>query len=48
MKIALKRALDAFYAELDMISLNELVDGNTGLEHLFDLEQILRMSCEHA
>jgi len=48
LKVALKRALDAFYAELDMISLNELVDGNTGLEHLFDLEQILRTSCEHA
>ena len=48
LKVALMRALDAFYAELDMITLDELVDGNTGLEHLFDLERLLATSCEHA
>ncbi|MBI1417526.1 MAG: Rrf2 family transcriptional regulator [Limimaricola sp.] len=29
------RALDAFYAELDRVTLQDLVDGNTGLARLF-------------
>lgn len=48
LKIALARALDAFYAELDLVTLADLVDGNTGLEHLFDLDRLDLMSCERA
>ncbi|MFT4619990.1 MAG: Rrf2 family nitric oxide-sensitive transcriptional repressor [Dinoroseobacter sp.] len=35
LKPALSRALEAFYTELDRVTLEDLVAGNTGLEQLF-------------
>ncbi|WP_368184304.1 Rrf2 family transcriptional regulator [Aestuariibius sp. HNIBRBA575] len=35
---ALSRALNAFYAELDQVTLSELVEGNTGLERILQFE----------
>ncbi len=45
---ALTRALDAFYRELDDITLDELITGNTGLFSLFDLDVINFPTCSQA
>lgn len=39
------RALDAFYHELDMITLSDLVKGNCGLSAILDLAPQLSSSC---
>ncbi len=42
----LQRALEAFYHELDMVTLADLVRGNCGLETLLDLYPQGRGGCE--
>ncbi|AMY69267.1 RrF2 family transcriptional regulator [Frigidibacter mobilis] len=39
------RALEAFYHELDMVTLADLVKGNCGLNTLLEVPQILRRDC---
>ena len=43
------RAVDAFYHELDMVTLEDLVKGNCGLSTLLDMAPQIAMPCnEHA
>ncbi|SUZ30290.1 HTH-type transcriptional repressor NsrR [Roseibaca ekhonensis] len=44
----LTRALDAFYHELDMITLRDLVRGNCGLHELLDMAPQAPANCETA
>ena len=41
----LERALDAFYAEMDRVSLQDLVQGNCGLDALLTLRDAGAFSC---
>lgn len=45
---ALKRAVEAFYASLDKISLADLVEGNTDLENILNLpsNKVLPVMCD--
>ena len=40
------RAVEAFYHELDMVTLKDLVKGNCGLETLLDLRSTLQTRCK--
>ncbi len=42
---AISRAVEAFYRELDAISLEDLVKGNCGLEALMEVGQMPRLMC---
>lgn len=42
------RAVEAFYHELDMVTLADLVKGNCGLTALLDMHQNLRTGCPDA
>lgn len=44
----LERALEAFFHELDMVTLADLVRGNCGLKALLDVGQALRAPCPAA
>lgn len=44
----IERALDAFYAELDAVTLDDLVSGNCGLSSLLSVGEHLEVPCERA
>ena len=47
LRVAIARAVEAFYHELDLMTLEDLVKGNCGLSGLLQLEQIPQSCTRH-
>lgn len=45
LKSYIQKALDAFYHELDLVTLSDLVEGNCGLSELLALEPAVPVAC---